>query len=261
VTLKELTLWGERDKVQIAIERLRMFEPPEGYYLAFSGGKDSQTIYRLAELAGVKFTAHYNVTTVDPPELVRFIREQYPTVVWSRPKRTMWELIEAKGLPTRKWRFCCEHLKEVKSEGFVITGIRWEESPKRATRKMVEICQNDPSKTFVNPIIDWSANEVWAFLNDQGLPHCSLYDEGQERIGCILCPLANMRQRRHDAKRWPRYYALYERAAQKRVDWMRVHDKPCSWADGAEAMAWWFRDHAPEPAEQCSFLGIMEEPA
>ena len=37
-----------RDKVQIAIERLRAFEPPEGYYLAFSGGKDSQCIYHLA---------------------------------------------------------------------------------------------------------------------------------------------------------------------------------------------------------------------
>jgi hypothetical protein len=31
MTLKELTLWGERDKVAVSIERLRMFEPPEGY--------------------------------------------------------------------------------------------------------------------------------------------------------------------------------------------------------------------------------------
>lgn len=46
MTLIECTLWGDRDKVQIAIERLRQFEPDEGYYLAFSGGKDSITIYR-----------------------------------------------------------------------------------------------------------------------------------------------------------------------------------------------------------------------
>jgi len=37
--LIENTLFGERDKVKIAIERLRAFCPPEGYYLAFSGGK------------------------------------------------------------------------------------------------------------------------------------------------------------------------------------------------------------------------------
>ena len=58
-----------------AIDRLQTFEPPEGYYLAFSGGKDSQTIYHLAQEAGVKFDAHYNVTGIDPPELVYFIRE------------------------------------------------------------------------------------------------------------------------------------------------------------------------------------------
>ena len=40
--LRYLTLEGEVDKVQIAINRLKAFEPKEGYYVAFSGGKDSQ---------------------------------------------------------------------------------------------------------------------------------------------------------------------------------------------------------------------------
>ena len=42
--LIEQTLDGVKDKVKIAIERLKSFEPPEGYYLAFSGGKDSTPI-------------------------------------------------------------------------------------------------------------------------------------------------------------------------------------------------------------------------
>lgn len=54
-------------KIETSIKRLRSFEPPEGYFLAFSGGKDSQCIYHLAKMAGVKFDAHYNVTSVDPP--------------------------------------------------------------------------------------------------------------------------------------------------------------------------------------------------
>ena len=37
-----------RTKLDIAIQRLKSFEPPEGYFLAFSGGKDSQCIYHLA---------------------------------------------------------------------------------------------------------------------------------------------------------------------------------------------------------------------
>ena len=68
------------DKVQLAIKRLKAFEPPEGYYLAFSGGKDSQAVYHLAKMAGVKFDAHYCVTSVDPPELVKFIKTHYPDV-------------------------------------------------------------------------------------------------------------------------------------------------------------------------------------
>ena len=44
-----------------------------GFYLAFSGGKDSQVIYHLAKEAGVKFKAHMNLTSVDPPEVIRFV--------------------------------------------------------------------------------------------------------------------------------------------------------------------------------------------
>ena len=36
----------------------------KGFYLAFSGGKDSQALYHVAKLAGVKFEAHMNMTTV-----------------------------------------------------------------------------------------------------------------------------------------------------------------------------------------------------
>lgn len=39
--LIEETLFGTVDKVQVAIERLRAFEPKDRpYWLAFSGGKD-----------------------------------------------------------------------------------------------------------------------------------------------------------------------------------------------------------------------------
>ena len=50
-------------KIETAIKRLQSFEPPEGYYVAFSGGKDSQCIYHLCKLGGVKFDAHYGWQT------------------------------------------------------------------------------------------------------------------------------------------------------------------------------------------------------
>lgn len=128
-----------RSKVQVAIDRMRAFEPPEGYYLAFSGGKDSQAIIELAKLAGVKYDAHYRVTSVDPPELVRFIKAEYPEVHLDFPRDkngkvvTMWNLIPRKLMPpTRIARYCCAELKETGGQGRLrMTGVRWAESSRR----------------------------------------------------------------------------------------------------------------------------------
>ncbi len=87
--LVEKTLFGETDKVKIAIDRLQSFEPDDGYYLAFSGGKDSVCIKALADMARVKYDAHYNLTTVDPPELVQFIKRIHPDVIVEKPKLSM----------------------------------------------------------------------------------------------------------------------------------------------------------------------------
>ena len=127
-------------KIDKSIERLRAFEPEEGYYLCFSGGKDSQTIYHLAQLAGVKFDAHYSVTSVDPPELVRFIKTHYPDVQREIPRDkngkpvTMWNLIEQYNMPPlRMYRYCCTYLKENISSGRLkVTGVRWAESVRRS---------------------------------------------------------------------------------------------------------------------------------
>ena len=139
MALVEYTMDGVVDKVQIAIDRLRNFEPPEGYYVAFSGGKDSVVVKKLCDLAGVKYDAHYRVTSVDPPELVQFIRDTYPDVSRDVPKDkdgnpiTMWTLIPKKLMPpTRLARYCCAQLKETGGNGRVtVTGVRWSESVNR----------------------------------------------------------------------------------------------------------------------------------
>lgn len=122
-----------QEKIDRSIERIKAFEPPEGYYMAFSGGKDSVVIKALCDMAGVKYDAHYGVTTVDPPELVRFIRDQHPDVLFDKPQLSMRQLIIKYMVPpTRQWRYCCKYLKEVGGRGRVVmTGTRWDESNER----------------------------------------------------------------------------------------------------------------------------------
>ena len=156
MALKETMLDGTVvDKVQIAINRFKAFEPPEGYFLAFSGGKDSVCIKALADMAGVKYDAHYSVTSVDPPELVRFIKEKYPDVSRDIPHDkdgkpiTMWNLIPKKKMPpTRLARYCCAVLKESAGKGRItVTGVRWAESQRRKENQGV-ILLRDASKDF-----------------------------------------------------------------------------------------------------------------
>lgn len=84
-------------------------------------------------------------------------------------------------------------------------------------RRMVEMCYRT-TKTMVNPIIDWEEEDVWQFLNENGIEHCSLYDEGFKRLGCIGCPLGGTKNMQRDFDRWPRYKELYIRAFQKTCD-------------------------------------------
>lgn len=144
-----------RTKLDIAIQRMQSFEPPDGYFLAFSGGKDSQCIYHLAQMAGVKFEAHYRVTSVDPPELFYFIREHYPDVIIDIPhdengKRiSMWSLIQQHEMPpTRIVRYCCEELKETNGDGrMVVTGVRWAESARRKANQGMMVITGKPKTT------------------------------------------------------------------------------------------------------------------
>lgn len=120
-------------KINTAIERLKAFEPAdEPYYLCFSGGKDSDCIRILADLAGVKHDIVHNLTTVDAPETVRYIKS-IPNVHIEMPKYSMWQLIEKKKIPpTRLIRYCCDELKEKGGKGRIkVTGVRWAESASR----------------------------------------------------------------------------------------------------------------------------------
>ena len=123
-------------------ERLAMhYDPEDGYYLAFSGGKDSQTLLHVAVLGGVKFKAHMNLTSVDPPEVIRFVRNQYPEVELIKPKDSIYRIAVRKQLlPTRGVRWCCEEYKERAGAGKVtLIGIRRQESTRRKRRNEVEI--------------------------------------------------------------------------------------------------------------------------
>lgn len=236
---------------EVAIDRIREFEGralqmhPAGYWLGHSGGKDSTVLWDLAKRAGVKFEAVHNLTTVDPPELVRFVRS-LPGVRIERPRVSMWKLIAEQRMPPRRnARYCCKELKEAGGAGRVIlTGVRWAESVNRSRRQLAEPCYRDRTKFYVNPIIDWATRDVWDYIRSRKLAYCKLYDEGWRRLGCVLCPMVSNRyeiQRMLD--RWPKLAAAWKRA----IDKLGHPQKTWDW------WLWRRREAAPDPAEPTMF--------
>lgn len=207
-----------KTKLETSIERIKTFCAGKKTLVAFSGGKDSQCCYHLCEDAGINFAAQYSITRFEPPELIRFIQDNYPDVTFRRAyKRSLVEEIGDIGLPNRWFRWCCD-AKHKKTQGFdiVVIGVRAAESTRRAANWRTFGRKQDGS-FYVCPIFDWSDADVWEYLNGKSLPHCCLYDEGYRRIGCVCCPLSPSTMR-CDAKRWPKTAAMLFRGHCKNWD-------------------------------------------
>lgn len=209
------------EKIEIALLTIRSYEAmalklsPDGYYVCFSGGKDSIVMAKLFEMAGVKYRLFYNNVTIDPPELVQFIKREYPQAKWNHPMQgnlPMHMKFKSNGPPTRLSRWCCEVYKEQGGTGYLkSTGVRAAESPRR--KGMWKIINNNNGGMILCPIIYWTDADVWQFIRENNMPYCSLYDEGFKRLGCVGCPMGG-KNRLLEFKRWPKYEAMWKRGFQ-----------------------------------------------
>ena len=255
--LVENQLFEKVDKVKIAIERLKHFEPPEGYYFADSGGKDSTVVRHLLIRSGVKYDGHYMNTTIDPPELVKFIRENHTEIEIHYPPRPYFKEIIRRGVPIRQKRWCCEFLKEWGGKNrMVVTGIRWTESNARLKRRMMEPCNKGGkvgNKWYVNVIIDWEDKDVWEYIRKNNIPYCELYDKGWRRIGCLGCPMAGTKERKRHFKLYPRIERAYRKAIKELYEKNKDRDSYKGWSSGEEMFEWWLSGKGKEEDEMPLF--------
>lgn len=256
---------------------LKLYRKP--LLVTTSGGKDSSVCLALAERAGIPYEVLHNHTTADAPETVYFIRSEFKRLegmgikcdvsypVYKGTSVTMWSLIPQKlMLPTRVTRYCCDVLKEQGGKGrFIVTGVRWAESSSRKNNRGIYesvpsniknkiILNNDnddkrmlfescslKSKRVCNPIIDWENSDVWAYIRAEKLPVNPLYSYGFRRVGCIGCPMASA-ARWKEFRRYPKYKAMYLRAADRMLAERRRQGLSTSWKNSEECFHWWMED-------------------
>jgi len=241
-------LFTLENMVDESIAYLRKYEPVRGYFLAFSGGKDSIVTKRLCDMAGVKYRDFFSMTTIDPPELLQHIKRFHPDTEWFRPGKSFYKLLIEKFPPTRNKRWCCDYLKEkpgLETKKYFpihVTGIRAEESSSRARRPQIDKHHKIPTTMNIKPIFHWNEFHVWSFVEQQKLDYPSLYDEGFDRIGCVICPFMchkNQTKMEKHQQRWPGIYRAFENAI--REWWEERGEKDGIHQSADEYIQGWYR--------------------
>lgn len=104
-------------------------------------------------------------------------------------------------------KFCClvrkiEPLKRAMTDVDVwVTGIRKEQSVTRILTDIVEL-DAGTGKLKVNPLVNWTEEDVWNYIKENEVPYNKLHDKGFPSIGCQPCTRAIENDEDVRAGRW-----------------------------------------------------------
>lgn len=243
-------------------EKLALSLNEQGYFVAFSGGKDSQVLLWLVQQAKVKYKAYYSVTTNDPLQNIQFIRKYYKEVIFLHPKDNFYTLVEKNGLPLRQMRYCCKVLKESAGAGFAtLVGVRREESVRRSKYDFVDVvsrrkehkervggydlddmiavnhqCIKGKDKVLLRPMLDFTEKDVWTIINEFHLPKNPCYEK-VGRVGCIFCPFSS----RQTIERYCIEFPKVKETLMKSIS-IFLKNKPSIGLSKDEYFDWWLSD-------------------
>lgn len=105
-----------------------------------------------------------------------------------------------------------------------------------ADAPMFKFCHNYHKK-ILNPIIDWTDEEVWELIREYNVPYCKLYDKGFKRIGCVGCPMST--RAKQELESYPKIKKLYLKAFEKMLEARHKEGLKTDWKTAEEVMNWW----------------------
>ncbi|UAY52978.1 phosphoadenylyl-sulfate reductase [Ferruginibacter albus] len=155
---------------------------------------------------GRMFAETYSVWNSTNEKYQTHIKGYYPNA------EKLQEFIEAKGpnsfyesIENRK--MCCgirkvEPLKRALAGNEIwITGLRAEHSPERHDLQLFEWDEGNQIIKY-NPLLHWTTEEVWKYINENNIPYNPLHDKGFVSIGCAPCTRAIRPGQDFRAGRW-----------------------------------------------------------
>lgn len=163
--------------------------------VSFSCGKDSLVALDLANRIGIEKAVFAN-TSIEFKETLDYLGslQDFYNIDIVKPSKDFFSYVEYLGLPSRRYRWCCDVLKFGPLANYAlknnldafITGLRRDESKRRECYDVLNFNPAIPIPQ-VNPILDWTSEDIWKYIRKNNLPYNPLYDQF-DRVGCWCCP-------------------------------------------------------------------------
>jgi len=68
-----------------------------------------------------------------------------------------------------------------------VTGLRRDQSTTRAAVRKIEADEDHGGLVKVNPLANWTEQQVWDYIHANNVPYHPFYDQGYTSIGCAPC--------------------------------------------------------------------------
>jgi phosphoadenosine phosphosulfate reductase len=156
-------------------------------------GRLHQETYELMQKCEERYGVKVQVYAPDPGDINQIVREHGVNLFY--------QSIEMREL-------CCEvrkvrpMLRALEGLSAWITGLRRIQTVTRRAVAKIEIDGAHNGIVKLNPLADWSEQEVWDYISAHELPYNALHGRGYRSIGCAPCTRATNPGEDIRAGRW-----------------------------------------------------------
>jgi phosphoadenosine phosphosulfate reductase len=195
----DIEQWPAEAVLQWALEK---FSPKLALACSFQA-EESVLIDMMHRLAGSDFrisaldTGRLNQETYDCMDAIRG-RYGVCVEVYFPDAMKVQDMVRAHGLnlfynSIELRKMCCAVRKveplnrALKDLNAWMTGLRREQAVTRAEARKVELDRDHGNIVKINPLVEWSYNQVWNYIRENNVPYNRLHNQGYPSIGCAPC--------------------------------------------------------------------------
>ncbi|MFI5319935.1 MAG: phosphoadenylyl-sulfate reductase [Myxococcota bacterium] len=165
----------------VLIDMLHRIAPAGGFRVyTLDTGRLPQATYDLIDRVRDRYAVEIEVVFPDAEAVQAMVREHGMNLFYESLEKRQLCCRLRKVEPSRRY------LAEIDAH---VTGLRRQQSVTRAEVARVEL-EGGGKRVKVNPLVDWTSADVWAYVRKNGVPVNRLHAEGFSSVGCAPCTRA-----------------------------------------------------------------------